>query len=871
MNNSTLTARAAWILAAAALPSSGLAQEFGTEIGIAGPLPTMTNLAAGDVDGDGDNDLVAVGAGSSGPTIVWCENGGEAGLLPQRTLAVNAQATAPRDVEIGDLDGDGDNDIVYSGNGSVAAGWIESLGGGAFAAPQTLESGPPSGNGVEIADLDGDGRIDLVLTRGSTELVWKRNLGGGSFAVEAVLASQSGFYYDMLVVDIDGDGDADVLGANRSNDSIDLVENLGGGAFAAVRVLVSGIDRPIRMDAADLDADGDIDLGVTVPYFGYERAFELRNLGGLAFGPAVILGSSGVLDFAFADIDSDGRADAVFSDEGFPSLYWRRSAGATFGPATALSNAHRDVTDIAVADLDGDGDADVAAINRIRIEVFEQEGATFREGVAATTSTTGDDIDSADLDGDGLADLVITSDADRSRVSWHRGLGGGRFSGQVDGFDLTAASQVEIVDIDGDGDRDVIAAGGSFDAAFAGVVLWESLGDGVFADATLLYSGIADSGATFVLGDLEGDGDIDILWTHRQGFAFADQFGWIEQVAPGDFSPGPFLPNDSLGSRLELADFDMDGDSDIVTWEGSGLSPVEWAENDGAGSFGARQIIHPAGPPYIQGYDVQDLDGDGLLDVVLYGPNGVDWRRGLPGVAFAALASIEPATNVQVEVMLSDGNGDGRVDVFISSTSSLARWYENLGGGSFAASEVIQQSGGAARILALGDFDGDLDVDVLKRGGEGRLAFNPGLARFGSAICGPATANSTGDWGVVSAEGSARVTDNDVVLLAERLPASTFGYFLVASEQDLVSTVPGSQGSLCVGGAIGRLNRGAQEIFRTSADGSAAVRLDLTDVPTPTGAISLTPGDTRYVQAWHRDANPAPTSNFTNGLRLSFD
>lgn len=49
---------------------------------------------------------------------------------------------------------------------------------------------------------------------------------------------------------------------------------------------------------------------------------------------------------------------------------------------------------------------------------------------------------------------------------------------------------------------------------------------------------------------------------------------------------------------------------------------------------------------------------------------------------------------------------------------------------------------------------------------------------------------------------------------------------------------------------------------------STSLTLDLTNVPTPTGSESLMAGETRYFQMWHRDANPTPTSNFSNGLSI---
>ncbi|MEM6675449.1 MAG: family 16 glycosylhydrolase, partial [Planctomycetota bacterium] len=133
---------------------------------------------------------------------------------------------------------------------------------------------------------------------------------------------------------------------------------------------------------------------------------------------------------------------------------------------------------------------------------------------------------------------------------------------------------------------------------------------------------------------------------------------------------------------------------------------------------------------------------------------------------------------------------------------------------------------------------------------------------LGTNICAPATPNSTGSPGLILAEGSLVAANNDVLLSASSLPSNVLGYFLTSTAPGLVANPGGSQGDLCVVGNIGRYT-GPGQIVSSGLLGVASLPIDLTQVPTPTGPAAVQPGETRYFQFWHRDANPTVTSNFT--------
>lgn len=128
-------------------------------------------------------------------------------------------------------------------------------------------------------------------------------------------------------------------------------------------------------------------------------------------------------------------------------------------------------------------------------------------------------------------------------------------------------------------------------------------------------------------------------------------------------------------------------------------------------------------------------------------------------------------------------------------------------------------------------------------------------------------ANSTGAEGDLAYVGSDTLLDNDTLLAASSLPPGQTTLFLTAFVNSFVANPGGSDGNLCLGAPIGRFAAPSQ-LRTSSADGRAALAVDLFDLPVPPGHVPATAGQRLFFQAWYRDANPAPTSNFTSAVGI---
>ncbi len=137
-----------------------------------------------------------------------------------------------------------------------------------------------------------------------------------------------------------------------------------------------------------------------------------------------------------------------------------------------------------------------------------------------------------------------------------------------------------------------------------------------------------------------------------------------------------------------------------------------------------------------------------------------------------------------------------------------------------------------------------------------------------TSYCSPAPVNSTGRSASIRALGPRQLAANNLTLRADDIPSGALTLLLAARAQGNVPNVGGGQGTLCLGGPIGRFF-GEGQVRIAGADGSAALQLNLNVLPQPTGSVAGVAGETWSFQAWYRDANPGPTSNLTDGVEVT--
>jgi len=297
------------------LPGSG--QFLGPQ-DISLAMDATTTVATADVDGDGDLDVLGTDIEDVSNKAVWFPNDG-LGTLGE-PVPISLHAVGTRSLFPADFDGDGDRDVAFNVEdfpGFIV--WQENTTGlGDFGVVHTVTDQVKAAFSISGGDLDGDGDVDLLsASQDDDKIAWYRNTDGlGTFGPQLVLSTSSDHARSVRASDLDGDGDLDVLAASYLDDTVAWFENLdGAGAFGAEQVITATAKGARMALAADVDGDGDQDV-VSTSFLDDVTAWY-ENLDGQAgaFAQHVIFDGStvGATAVQVADVDGDGDADVVLA------------------------------------------------------------------------------------------------------------------------------------------------------------------------------------------------------------------------------------------------------------------------------------------------------------------------------------------------------------------------------------------------------------------------------------------------------------------------------------------------------------------------------------------------------------------------------
>ncbi|MEM1181704.1 MAG: VCBS repeat-containing protein [Acidobacteriota bacterium] len=655
-----------------------------------------------DLDRDGDLDaVVAQGPdGTGGGVVFFPFNAGAWGAA----VTLDSGFPFAKDLVAVDLDRDGDLDVAaVSFQDDRVAWWENEAGDGSMWSTRRIID--PSANGavaVAAGDVDGDGDPDLVAAlRVAGALRWYENDGSpgdGGWTTRTVNASVFSEATDVDLGDINGDGALDVVAAGRSADEVAWWANdgspgdgVGGdGNSWTEGVVTSALTAPRALVLEDLDLDGDLDVAVGTA----TRLVWLARDGAGWSPPAEISLFAGSRHLQATDLDLDGRRDLLgASVDGDRVTWWRNAAAGAFEEHD-IDGALNEARGVVAGDLDRDGDVDIVAttFSDDSIELYENRPihrrASFDEVEVAPDFAAA--AMAADVDGDGDLDLI-----GGGPLTWYERSETSFTARVIDTFAGLTGGQlvhVDAADIDGDGDLD-LAGGNAFRLFW-----WENDGtpqDGIGGglgtswtrhpvsdghsqlDGTAVVDFNRDGAPDLLAFDLTGD---QVLWWQNDGTP-ADGLGgdgnsWTEAVIDGvTASPRAALPRD----------VDRDGDMDVVVVAQLASQRVSWWRNDAGATSWSQQMIG-GGTPLVAA--VEDIDADGDLDIVTGSGGGVGgaglslirqlspgdgsgWQ--VPGELIGSL----PDEPFMTELDAADLDLDGRIDLVGVGDRDRLYWWQN--------------------------------------------------------------------------------------------------------------------------------------------------------------------------------------------------
>lgn len=691
----------------------------------------------GDIDNDGDNDIVFVnGGGLAGLRLAWNDGSGRSFVA---MTVFQTCCNRLYDIALADWDRDGDLDVTATTDFSFFSVWRYNGVAGALASPVSF-SGPCTARVLGYSDFDKDGDVDIFAAC-LTDVYSVANIGSpGTLAFAtpvAILAGSSYGNYRTGVtnshcdVDFSNDGWVDCVLHTVSH--VMLLYSSGPGTFAYASPILAS-SNTISAGPTDFDKDGRAEL--VISYFTnirpavytarHDANFIDNSTFTFRFGSAFNMAYDGSWSNCIGDLDKDGYTDIVFTGRQETKAYLNTDGK---GPASWHSQAPHFVgaaggdSPCSLADIDTDGDLDVVGIyNFIWMPTTGYSEFTVVNSSAALVAVL-----VAEVTGDLVEDVVaLDSNGTLYLAAGSSEGGGAALAANVMSWQtgMRNVSSVVLADVAlGDGVLDLVMAsqadgivllpikpGGNVGLAARRVLVTSTLrprlicsgcGDVesvVFASDSAVFrwhAGVTETlaaNATFtrnisvcLCALLDSNLVPDLIWGSPEGLAWLpDQKAYAVPLVNSPLLAGaPF-------SGLDVCDINGDSITDLVFSRNvaSGALAIGVLMQSAGGAFDSLVVNVSFSEPRAQRVRCVDNTGDGLPEIAVLAAQRMLWYS-LPNVATllalplsahvgavgVAAASMGPAV-AAVDAALADTDLNTALD-FVVADARRVRVFES--------------------------------------------------------------------------------------------------------------------------------------------------------------------------------------------------
>lgn len=402
------------------------AQIFDAKILVTTANDNIDSFIFNDIDADGDVDIIA--SSRTSDQVFWYKNLGSETFSAKIVLSSNFDN--PSNVKLLDVDQDGKKDIIVGERPSgLGVSWIKNMGSGFFGNKQSIPScGFCALSTIDVGDIDNDGDEDIIISELSNDtLRLTKNMGGGVFEVQSGLLytpTEGRNLYSFEFANLDGDNQNELILSTGGTTTQKIIQiEYNGTTFVETLLYSSAVANPFIYESylRDMDNDGIIDIISKIQDCGI---VWFKNFGANVYSSPNSIGlpcASGALS-SIGDLDLDNNADIVTN-----GLKWRRNlGGGTFDSTlTSISATPVGVLSSQLFDIDADGDLDLFYVsstefawhknNSITLSSDEFNAATFTiypnpspSEINITSQTAFNQYKIYDVNGRLLKDVTLT-------------------------------------------------------------------------------------------------------------------------------------------------------------------------------------------------------------------------------------------------------------------------------------------------------------------------------------------------------------------------------------------------------------------------------------------------------------------------------
>ena len=606
-----------------------------------------------DIDGDNDLDLYMIGLvdySDLHASVHVFENDGSGnftevnGVFPDYYLSITS-------IKFFDADGDHDLDILQQGtdrntgqsyvklyNNTGNYNYIENT----SAVFENLYVN--NGNQTVTADIDNDGDNDIILSGDNQTIIYMNN-GSGTFTIMSNNLIQLQTNSAISLADVDNDNDLDMLLAGNTTNGIKtkLYLNDGNGIFTESISNNFVQVKNANIEFSDVDNDGDQDV-IIVGGTNHVQATNILyiNDGTGVFYEVKATPFDGVEEssVAFADIDNDGDKDVFITglnryNKPLAEFYTNDGTGnytlvqgtnipGVYNSSVAFSNANN-AENYQLLLVAGRGERSVYS----SLYTNRGNGVFSLVRSASFVTVTNPNVAFFDYDNDHDQDIVITGTSyGQSLPALYKRTAIYHYTIQTRQpfIDVVSDACIAHADVNGDGLEDLLFVDDDYTSSnIIDTHLYMSNPNGIFTENTnYTFPEFAKPVAVFV--DVDGDNDQDIVITGRM--YINNNTSNITKIfindGSGNFSEraNTNLPGVYNGS-MAVADVDLDGDMDLLITgftNHMGNNIIKLFENDGAGNF-TEVANMPFDPVWESSVAFEDIDNDGDPDLLITGQN----------------------------------------------------------------------------------------------------------------------------------------------------------------------------------------------------------------------------------------------------------